>query len=89
MGLHTYEDKATLLNAVLDDMPLKEQIEWIIDVIQQGGGIHEWLLTNEDEDVIYEVAQEKAPHLFFEDDDPDRGYDDWRDARDESAAEDD
>jgi hypothetical protein len=84
----TNESTGDLLRAILDDMPLKEQIEWVIDVIQQGEGIHEWLLTNEDEGLIYEVAQEKAPHLFFEVDDPDRGYDEWRDMRDERAAED-
>lgn len=84
----TNESTSELLRVVLEDMPLKEQIEWVIELIQQGGGIHEWILTNEDEGVIYEVAQEKAPHLFFEVEDPDRGYDEWRDMRDDLAAED-
>ena len=85
----TNESTSELLRVVLEDMPLKEQIEWVIELIQQGEGIHEWILTNEDEGVIYEVAQEKAPHLFFEVEDPDRGYDEWRDMRDDLAAEDD
>jgi hypothetical protein len=77
-----------LLEAIFDTMT-KEQInEWVLDVLGDISDAFEFLLEHEDESVIREVGQEQVPHFFFEVDDPDRGYDEWRDMRDERAAED-
>lgn len=69
MGLHTYEDKAGLLAAILDEMDYDEQVRWITDLIVDGRGIFEFILENEAEDVIVSVAEDKVPHLFYREDD--------------------
>ena len=69
MGLHTYEDKAGLLAAILEEMSFADQIRWITDLIVDGRGIFEFILENEAEDVIVSYAEDKVPHLFYREDD--------------------
>ena len=77
-----------LLAAILETMTQEQIKEWVLDVLWETTDAFEFLLELEDESVILEVGKEQVPHFFFEVDDPDRGYDEWRDMRDERVAED-
>ena len=69
MGLHTYEDKAGLLAAILEEMDYDDHARWVMDLMKCTVGIFEFILENEAEDVIVSVAEGKLPHLFYREDD--------------------